>query len=99
CPPSNPSRAPPASLQLGSPTQSRHSTSTSDPARRRRWPTRWSWTIEARARRPTADGPAPRAPLRVAGGRELAGHYGIGPFHGGPEEGRSRGSAAGHRGL
>jgi hypothetical protein len=45
------------------------------------------------------DGPAPRAPLRVAGGRELAGHQGVGPLHGGPEEGRCRESAAGHHGL
>ena len=36
----NPSLAPPASPRPRSPTQSRRSTSTSDPARPRRWPTR-----------------------------------------------------------
>ncbi len=75
------------------------STSTSDPARPRRWPTRWRRTIEARARRPTADGPAPRVPLRGARGRELAGHQGFGPLHGGPEEGRCRESVAGRHEL
>lgn len=45
------------------------------------------------------DGPAPRAALRVASGRELAGRQGVGPPHGGPEEGRRRESAARHHGL